>query len=167
MFAKLGFLLAVVCFGALMFVAGTLAPENVRAPVATFGRAVVAKLPGQGEAPKAATEEAKAGAAQEPPPIASESLQLPVPLPAKGEYALQAGQFAVPEPAEELGKRLQKADVPFEILPVVDKDGQKWSLVAAGKYATPEEARTARMGLAERLGITGGLPVILMPVKGS
>lgn len=163
MIAKLGFLIVVLLFGALMFVAGTLAPENLRSPVAAFGRHVAAKLTAAAGDAKAAPASASAEAGKEPPPIPSESLQLPVPLPAQGQYALQAGQFAVPEPAAALAKRLQAAGVPFQVLPVVDRAGQRWSLVAAGQYGSVDEARTARLRLADDLGISGALPVILLP----
>jgi hypothetical protein len=165
--AKLGFLVVVIAFGGLMFVCGTLAPGGMRAPVAAFGRMVLDKLGPAADEAKGLPAGAAAVATQEPAPIPSELLQLPIAVPDKALYALQAGQFAVPEPAANLGKRLQAAGIAFRVFPVVDKNGQKWSVVAAGQYASPDEARTARTRLAEELGIADGLPVIRLPVQGS
>ncbi len=165
MLLKLFFVLAVVLFGALMFLAGALAPEHVRTPTARIAARVVAALPFLNEdkpLAKVAAEPAKDDG-KKVPPVALESLLLPTPLPAKGSYALQVGQFGTAEAADLLLKKFAGGDLPAAAIAVVDRSGQPWWIVAVGQFGQPDEARTARGKLVGQLASSEEMPVILLP----
>lgn len=165
MLSKLFFVLILFLFGACLFVAGVLAPESVKAPTADIARGAMAKLPfvsatGSASGAKPANEEKKTPADA---PVPAESLLLPTPLPAQGQYALQIGQFGSAESAGVLLKRAQTAGVVAKTIAAVDRSGQTWWIVAVGSYAQPEEARTARIAIAREISALEEMPVILLP----
>lgn len=164
MLSKLFFVLILFLFGGFLFVAGVLAPESVKTPTASVARKAMAGLPfvsasGNADA-KPVAEETKAPAE---PPVPAESLLLPTPLPALGQYALQIGQFGSAESADVLLKRAQMAGVVAKTIAAVDRSGQTWWIVAVGSYAQPEEARTARIAIAREISALEEMPVILLP----
>ena len=169
--------------GALMFAAGTVVPESIRQKVAEpaeqlFGQlaAVTNSVTGAEKEDSASAENAStaspatAGAAAAAPaaakaePIPIQDLLIPSPLPDKAQYALQAGQFESVEDANALGARIKAAKLPFDkVIEVIDQGGKQWSIVPIGPYDSADAARTARMPVAQALGIDLSLPLILLP----
>ena len=95
--------------------------------------------------------------------VAAEQLQVPVPLPENGKYALQAGQFTDAEAADVLQKRAMALGLVSSIIPVVDDFGGHWFVVAAGNFESPDDARAHRSSISRDFGISETLPVILLP----
>ncbi|HEY6925103.1 MAG TPA: hypothetical protein VI653_16630, partial [Steroidobacteraceae bacterium] len=55
--------------------------------------------------------------------------------------------------------------VPATTIGVLDENGQQWITVAAGQYASPDDARAARISLTRTLSLAQALPVIRLPIK--
>ncbi|HZX30943.1 MAG TPA: SPOR domain-containing protein [Rhodocyclaceae bacterium] len=163
MLMKLFFVLVVALFGALMFVTGVMAPEKVKIPVARTAQKVMASLPLQDAPQKEAAKPANDNKKDADPPVAAETLLLPTPLPAQGQYALQLGQFGNADAADILLQRVQAAGITAKRIAAVDRSGQTWWIVAAGSYGQPDEARSARATMAKEVGAGEGMPVILLP----
>lgn len=180
MTSKLGFILLVVVFGALMFLAGAIAPASIRKPLDAFGQKTMARFADTGASqaananahdPVSASNPALASAADHAPsgkakeePVWAESLLIPTPLPEKAQYALQAGQFASAEEANALGVRIKALHLPFvKVFDVVDQAGVRSTVVPVGPYASPDAARAARGSIARELGLAGPLALILLP----
>ncbi|MDQ1812082.1 SPOR domain-containing protein [Massilia sp. CCM 9210] len=170
--AKFGFLFTLALFGALMFVAGLLAPPSFRTSIqdgAARAKSELTALTGLGVGPASAAATPPAAAATAPPeavqadPIASEALLIASPLPDHARFGLQLGQFANPEQAKELAARIKTLKLPTATLDIVDQAGKRWTVVAAGPYASADEARAARVPLARELGFTEPTPLILLP----
>ena len=161
--AKFGLVLVVAVLGALMFLAGASAPDSLRLPAAALAKQLAAKVPLPGNLPAKSTESPEKKDAAEAPPVTTESLLLPTPLPVKAQYALQIGQFGLSEAADRLMQRAQENSVSAQRIAVVDRNGQKWWIVAVGSYGTPDEARTARPTVARATGVADELPVIVLP----
>jgi cell division protein FtsN len=90
-----------------------------------------------------------------PPPLALDALLPPLPLPDKGQYALQAGMFGSAGAAAALAARLKALKLPVQdVIAAVDQDGAAWYVVAVGAYASPAQAIDAgrRSGAALREG---------------
>ncbi|GAA5787220.1 hypothetical protein GCM10007860_21430 [Chitiniphilus shinanonensis] len=165
----------VLLFGTLLFLAGVFAPASVRGSLgrgATDTLQAVSRLPlgdrlTAGLLPaKPAAKQATASApadASAPPAIPAEQIVLPAIPPAKAEYALQATQRADYREAQELVTQAQAEKLPASVITIAEDDGQHWYVVAIGKYASVEDARSGRVRVAQRLNLTGGLPVILLP----
>lgn len=171
MIAKFAFFLIVALFGALMFAAGTLAPESVRQKVASLAQDAAtrvekpsaAKTKAEGEAP--AAQPATPSVEKNKPTPFKDLLLPPAPPPEKGPYALQAGQFANTEAGDNLSKRIKDLGLPTVVIATVDSHGQKWSVVSAGAFNSADDARAAQASIAGKLGLTGPLPVIVLPAK--
>jgi cell division septation protein DedD len=182
--AKYGHTLTLAAFGALMFFAGLKAPDSLRAVVASapapgVSPAVAASVPpavpasavpaavATAAAASASASASAAGAASasaKADPVPLESLQIPVPPPAQGRYALQAAQFASEALADELGAQIRQQKLPYDhAVKTVDEGGKVWYLVPIGPYASLDEARAARSQVALRLKLDGALPAILLP----
>jgi septal ring-binding cell division protein DamX len=186
--AKYGHTLTLAAFGALMFFAGLKAPDSLRAVVASApapgvspaaaaaaASAVAASVPPAVPASAAPAAVATAAAASasaagsasasaKADPVPLESLQIPVPPPAQGRYALQAAQFASEALADELGAQIRQQKLPYDhAVKTVDEGGKVWYLVPIGPYASLDEARAARSQVALRLKLDGALPAILLP----
>jgi septal ring-binding cell division protein DamX len=96
-----------------------------------------------------------AAAPAAPAPLALDALAPPLPLPDKGQYALQAGMFGSAEAAAALAARLKARKLPVQdVIAVVDQDGAPWYVVGVGAYASPAQAIDAgrRFGAALREG---------------
>lgn len=174
MFAKLGFVLVVVAFGALMFAAGVISPESVRRPVAAFVAKIVpiseeAPASGNGSGTSAAApadaQDDAAAADDSEEPLPYETLLLPTPLPPEGQYALQLGLYAGTENAETWMERASERGYSVKAIDVVDGNGERWIAVAAGSYASPEDARTAAGVAARRLDLPEPPAVIQLPAE--
>ena len=186
MVAKAGFIVLVLLFGALMFMAGTLAPPGIGQTVTGAANQLAAYLPGAkdvGAKPKpesaskagasagaasapasASASAAASAAASAPEPLAASSLLIPTPLPEAGKYALQAGQFTHETDASALYAKIQSVKLPAQkVANVRDQGGALWTVVAVGPYASLDEARTANSMVAAQLGLIGPLPLILLP----
>ena len=57
--------------------------------------------------------------------------------PDKGQYGLQAGQFASAEQAGQLGMRIKPLRLQFALLDVVDQTGKRWTIVAQAWSSAP------------------------------
>lgn len=186
MIAKAGFILLVLLFGALMFMAGTLAPPGIGQAMTGAANQLAAYLPGARKAeaehkpaspPKtgasaaaasasasASASAAASAAASGPDVLAASSLLIPMPLPEAGKYALQAGQYAHEADASAMYAKIQSAKLPAQkVVNVQDQGGALWTVVAVGPYASLDEARTANSTVAGQLGLIGPLPLILLP----
>lgn len=177
MLRKLGFVIVLLLFGALMFVAGLLAPSRVREPVADWSHGVVGELSGGGT--NAGETAAATGAAGDGDAFGGNGdaekdgkgqpyadLVLPTPLPPKGRYALQVEILTGRNAARPLVSQLDASDHEPRLIPVTDPAGDDWFVVAAGRFGDPDAARTARPDLKRALGSpTRPLPVILLPEK--
>jgi len=188
MFAKIGFLLVLALFGALLFGVGVLAPASWRQSAADivqqaekqagalFGKAAPALVTTHANgtsgaesttaAASASVAAASAPAAGKPDPIPAGSLQLPVPLPEKGLYAVQLGQFTDPARADDVAARARASSLPVDkVLEVVDQGGMRWFVVPVGPFVTLDEARSARAGVAQAMQLGDDLPLILLPAE--
>jgi cell division protein FtsN len=171
--AKLGFILVVAAFGALMFAAGAVAPDSVRTKIESISkRAITAAatlvMPATPKAPQAPAADkvaakAPAAAAAKDDSVALESLLLPAPLPVKGKFAIQAGQFADADAADELKREAADLGVKAAVVPVVDTNGQHWFVVAAGSFDSLDDARVACWPISRDLGKSNPLPLMLLP----
>lgn len=166
MLAKAALVLLIAAFGALMFVAGAVAPEALRRTIgahaerlAALARRIAPAL--AGDTPQKAAAPA---AGKEALPIAK--LLVPTPAPAKGRYALQLGQFATAAEAESRAKEAIARGIASTVLAVVDGAGQSSSVVAGGVYGSADDARAARRGVPPELVRPvppENVPVILLP----
>lgn len=185
MIAKAGFILLVLLFGALMFMAGTLAPPGIGQAVTGAANQLAAYLPGAREvgvelkaspsrtggsagsasaSASASASSAASAAASAPDTLAASSLLIPTPLPEAGKYALQAGKYAHEADASAMYAKIQSAKLPAQkVTNVQDQGGALWTVVAVGPYASLDEARTANGAVALQLGLIGPLPLILLP----
>jgi len=172
--AKFGFLLILILFGLLMFAAGSLAPASFRESaqsMITRGKDELAALTGfasreaNSASKPAPASAAPASAAAKADPIPAENLIIPSPLPDKGQYGLQLGQFADAAQAKELSGRGNALKLPMILLDTIDQSGKRWAVVAAGPYVSPDEARAARTPVARELGFTEPMPMILIPAS--
>jgi hypothetical protein len=163
MMAKFGFLLLLGVFGSLMFLCGVLAPESVRLPVSGAAAQTLARAEsvlGRARPASAGAPASAAGASAAPSAKAG-----PPPVPAeKGRFAVEAGRFTDALPAQELGKRLQSLRLPVEqVIEAVDQGGAHWWIVPVGPYASPAEARAARVRVAQELQVDSLLPLMMLP----
>ncbi|WP_141213318.1 SPOR domain-containing protein [Janthinobacterium sp. PC23-8] len=172
MIARFGFIFLLLGFGLLMFAAGLLAPASLRQPVQGWSAQLLA-LAGQEAArvPAASAAIAPARSAAAPaaaapaaaPPVPAESLLLPTPLPAKGSYGVQAGQFATLDAAQALLRQMRSLYLPcMPPIAVVDRTGLQSFVAAVGPYASLAEAREARRQVAQSLQQLTP-PLILLP----
>ena len=172
MLSRIGFLMLLLAFGLLAWVAGLVMPAGLlqQIPVPQALQAVLppslaARVAAPPAAPAPAAAPAGAAAdkpAKAPPPL--ESLLVPTPAPEKGRYALQLGLYPGAEEAEALAARVNALRLPgvaAKTLQVRSQDGLDWWLAAAGEQATPEDLETARALLAERLGLQAIRPILL------
>jgi cell division septation protein DedD len=183
MLNKIGFILLVLAFGALVFGAGALAPESVKAPLAAATAALDAlkkvapasnaEAESGAAAPTdtaaatpaadgAATGEA-AAAATKPAPIPYRDLVVPSPAPPNAEYAVQVALVADAAEADALAARVKALGYPVKVLEVQAAPGVAWRLVAAGRYPSAAEADAAALVLARDLGFTDRLPPVVLP----
>lgn len=161
--AKTGFILIVVIFGGIMFMAGVMAPDAVRRPLLSVFSVTKSSNP-----PRAATPAPPVASASAPPTTDSDDLPydallLPAPLPSQGVYALQLGSYVEAASADAWIARARDQGYPVRKLKVTDQNGARWIVVAVGRYASPDDARTARAATARRLEWTQPLAVIRLP----
>jgi hypothetical protein len=174
---KFGLILLVVLFGACMFVAGAMAPPSLRQPIA----ALAASLPGLHDAKDAGQGPARSGgpaaaASARPAPAGSTSpvqldsllvgARVAAPVPAKGQsaYALQLGQFVRAADADVLARRAAAVapGLPLSRIAGSDDKGRAWTVLAIGRYVSPEDAQHDASRLQGALEL-GDLPVIRLP----
>lgn len=180
MLGKFGLVLLVVLFGACMFVAGAMAPPAWRQSIGAFGQ----RLPVSGGAmavPAATAAAGKPGAPQaaastgpassgSTAPVAMDSLlvgaHVAAPVPAKGQpaYALQLGQFVRDADAEAMARQATTAapGLPLSRIAGIDANGQTWTVLAIGRYVSPDDAQRDAARLQQALGL-GDLPAIRLP----
>lgn len=185
MLGKFGLVLLVLLFGACMFVAGVMAPPSLRQPIDALAghlpdardtATAAARRPG---APAASASSAPASgtpasatpaAAGTAAPVRLDSLVVGAhvarPAPAKGQpaYALQLGQFVRDADADAMAARAAKAmpDLPLSRIASVDASGHDWTVVAIGRYVSPDDSQRDAALLRASLDL-GDLPVIRLP----
>lgn len=171
MFAKFGFTLLVLLFGALAFTGGMMAPDNWRAPVTAFGSRLLSIKPTAtppGRTDKAAPTSQAAMAATAAAPVKIDSLlvatEVVAAAPAAGQpaYALQLGQFVTDDEAVEAEQHAQNIGLPLVRLQVTDADKAPWTVLAAGRFATPAQAQDAAVRVQAMLKLPS-TPVIRLP----
>lgn len=169
MMAKFGLILLVLVFGALMFCVGLVAPDSIRQPLITLTRPVQGGKGIRTAAAQPAVPSAQASKSATSVPateaISYQNLLLPSPLPPDGLYALQLGLYPSRESAENWVQRAQDNGLRTLEIPVLEPDGQQSTAVAVGAYASPDEARAARITVSRTLALTQPLPVIRLPAK--
>lgn len=185
---KACFLLLLLAFGAVMFISGTLAPANLKAPIEHIAAAVETKFSGREPkaptlaAPKAASPgssraalaaassapasaSAPAAAASASAPFAASTplanLLVPVPPPANGHYALQAATFASSGPAALFAASVEEQGFKAIVVPISDS-GQPF-VVAVGDYPSAQAASDDQITIGRSLKSTALPPVILLP----
>ena len=170
MIAKFGFILLVILFGALMFIVGTMAPPSLHSYVAAGIANVVPHSAVMKAGTTGADTNTASGAASAPAkgddknkPLPYQSLLLRSPLPAKAQYALQAGMFSDAAAANGLNARLTKLGYPSQIIAVVDTDRQTWQVVAAGSFGSLNDTDAARIRLEQTLGLAQPPSTIVLP----
>lgn len=185
MISKAALALMVVVSGASLFLAGIVAPESFRTQAGQAVAQLTAQLVPASQAsakaedkpaPDAVTAAILAAspatpvemeaqpAAVKTEPIPIQNLLIPSPLPDQAQYALQVGQFENVDDANTLGATIKNLKLPFDkVLDVIDQSGKQWAIVPIGPYASADEARTARLPVAQALGILTPLPLILLP----
>ncbi len=177
-------LMALVC--TLSFLAGTVAPDSVRqalpqalarlsVPGVAASPPALAASGAQAVGPSAPVAAPKAGAsaasvptadASAPATVPLSSLLVPAQVPATGTYALQAGQFAVQQAANQLAASISGQGVSSTVILTTDQAGTNWAVVGLGRFASPDEAVAQRAYLANKLGLPQYLPPItLAPAK--
>ncbi|MFL6623223.1 MAG: SPOR domain-containing protein [Sulfurifustis sp.] len=163
MIAKLGFILIVAIFGVLMFIAGAIAPDAIRRPLLGMVGTPTSANPQTAAAPAPAVASSSTPPATESDDLPYDALLLPTPLPAQGLYALQLGSYTEAASADTWMERVRHQGFPVKKLTVKDQNGARWIVVAVGRYASPDEARTARASTARRLNWVEPLAVIRLP----
>ena len=164
MLAKLGLILLLLMGFALAFVAGVMAPPDLRGEVSGAVDRVIA-LPVVTSALAAVGVEASAPAAEEAPATPFKELLVPPVPPEKAEFALRAATFDFQEPAERLAAALRALEYPTRLIPIVDRFDGRSVVVAVGEYASEREALEARDSVARRAGLRQVPPVILLPAE--
>jgi cell division protein FtsN len=181
MAAKFGLVLIVIACAVLAFLAGAAAPPSVGQSMANAVAAARQRLmpassaaapvpsassPAAGPAANAggtATASVAAGSATSVPMA---SILLPASPPATGTYALQAGQFASQQAAQQLAASISGQGVSSTVVLTTDDTGTSWAVVALGNFTSPAEALSQRTDLANKLGLPQYLaPIVLPPPK--
>ncbi|UXY14694.1 SPOR domain-containing protein [Chitiniphilus purpureus] len=160
------FLILILLFGALLFLAGLLAPLHWKNEADTGLRSAAARLglttPPPAHAASAAVP-APAAASTPPPAVLAEALIVPALPPAQADYGLQVAQLASYEAAQGLLAQARTQKVAARIVTVADEDGSHWYVLAAGPYPSVDAAKAARPLVARYLGVEAGMPVIVLP----
>lgn len=95
--------------------------------------------------------------------VAFGSLLLPS-LPAgTATYALQAGQFASQQAAQDLAAGLSAQGVTSTVIISNDDSGTAWAVVTLGRFGSADEALSQRSYLANKLGLPQYLAPITLP----
>lgn len=191
MIAKFGLILIVLASALLAFLAGTAAPDSVNIHLRQAWQAVRQQLPsGAASAalgsasgatapaittPRAGAPQGAPATASVSPPASSasssaaassvslDSLLLPT-LPAStATYALQAGQFASQQAAQDLAAGLSAQGVTSTVIITADDRGTAWAVVTLGRFGSADEARSQRSYLANKLGLPQYLAPITLP----
>lgn len=190
MAAKFGLVLLIALVCALSFLAGTVAPDSVRqalaqvlaklswpgvftstavsaaTPASTGAQAAGSSAPAAAATAALTVASAPTTAASAPAAVPLSSLLVPSQPPATGSYALQAGQFAVQQAANQLAASIAGQGVTSTVILTTDQSGTNWAVVGLGRFASPDEAVAQRAYLANKLGLPQYLPPIsLAPAK--
>lgn len=165
MLAKFGLILLVLLFGVLMFAAGALAPSDWRQSVSKLAEEAQATISGKAKAAATVPASAEKPKAAEEAPISYESLLLSAAPAPNTRYALELGLYTEAAATERLQQKLAAQKIPFKLIPVIDRSGARWVVLAAGAYASPEDARNARPTMAKDLEVTQPVTVIQLPTE--
>lgn len=158
MLAKFGLLLLMLLCGAMLFVAGTLAPEPVATPVRAAGQKLVVWFAGE----DAGIPESVEGTASAEP-IPYSSLIPPAGAEERRPYGLQVGLYGSLAEADEEALKLTANNIEFALVPVQDKSGMQRQLLVAGPFETRSQAQFLGAQLPRMLGAHRPLEVVLFP----
>ena len=169
MLVRYGFIILVLLFGLLTFVAGLTAPPAVKETVQQLGTALLSIAVSDaekkaGDKAAAAGDKAvgdaakKADAKKGPAPIPFAAFERSPDTPPP--YGLQAGLFPDQAAAEATLSALKKNDVPGVVHKVQAGNGLIWFLVAAGPYKDMVKAGQGRAAIQRLLGHGHDLPPI-------
>jgi len=181
--SKIAFVVLVVLFGVLMFIAGLLAPASLKTtfsltaqhwlPASAVKLLTPAKSIMASAAPSASTislptatakpATASAGTPASAPAVPLSSVMVPVSPAANTVYALQIALVASAGQASDSAAPLTDAQVPVKVLNVTDSEGKPWVLVAAGNYSSYDDARIQQTVLAQQFHLLDLPPVIVLP----
>lgn len=178
MLGKFGLILLVLLFGACMFVAGMMAPSTWRYSLLTVlgphvpephnTSPLLAAKAGKRGASRAAVASPATSALAAPMDLDQLLIgsHLATPSPAKGQpaYALKLGQFLRDADVEAMARRAQAAapDLPVSRITGVDATGQTWTVLAVGRYVSPQATQRDAARLQETLRLDD-LPAIRLP----
>ncbi|WP_428241892.1 SPOR domain-containing protein [Gynuella sp.] len=157
MFAKLGLVILIVLFGASLFVAGTMAPENIADPVRETGKKIVNWLGGQD------TEQTDNPHQGDSTIITYSSL-----IPAAGSsenqsYGIQIGLYATQKEADTAALQLTANNYDFKEIQVRDKLDIERYLLIAGPFPTLSLVQFQQQRLPQILGLSAPLNILLFP----
>ena len=163
MLAKLGLILLLLFGFALAFVAGVMAPADLRGDISAAADKTLAVPLVADTLAAVGVETRQEAVAEAPEAVPFKSLLVPPVVPEGALLALRADTFDFPEPAQQAAARLQTLEYTTRVIPIIDRfDGRSW-VVAVGEYDTEKKALEARDALARRAGLQEEPRVILLP----
>ncbi len=159
MLAKFSLVVLVLVFGAVMFAAGTVAPESMAQPVRAVGEAVV----GWFNKEEAALESATGDTAPADKPILYSSLVPPAGVTDAQKYGLQIGLYNHQAEADAQALALTANKYDFKQVQVEDNLGTTRYLLVAGPFETLAIAQFQQEQIPQVLGVQRSLQILLFP----
>jgi len=167
MLAKTGFIIAVLCFGIFMFIAGIYAPSDVQAPVKKITGTLVSHIPFEKLGFIQTTSSDSSKENNDLPPVEYTTLTVPDIIPEGAQYALEIIRDVSDDIVNSKIEALQQHSYAVHKILIKGPGKNTWTVLGAGTYSTPEEARLDRLNLREDLNITDTnktkLDVIMLP----
>jgi len=156
-------------------IAAAVAPASAPASAASASASAPAAAAASASASQVASAAAPASssassavAVTPTPSVPMGSILLPSASPTTATYALQAGQFASQQAADQLASGLAGQGVPSTVTLVIDSSNTAWAVVSVGRFASADEAMAQRSRIANKLGLSQALsPITLPPPKPS
>lgn len=168
MLRKFGFILAVLLFGALLFLAGMLAPDALRQSVAERADYALAALPdltGESESDEQAASDSGEGddgtGQDQAPPRYGDLLSRP--FPNEAILSLVIGMESNPAGADSVAENAASAGYETRRITVRDNQGRQWTVVTAGEFENARAAREARALMASDLNLPSTLQILALP----
>ena len=157
MFAKLGLVILILLFGATLFTAGTMAPENIAQPVRAGGKAVLAWFAKDEQQPSAGDS------GNNTQTIAYGTLIPPAGSAESQDYGIQIGLFTTLKEADTAALKLTANNYDFKQVLVRDKLDIDRYLLIAGPFQTLSLAQFQQQRLPQVLGLHPPLSILLFP----
>ncbi|AJQ93830.1 SPOR domain-containing protein [Gynuella sunshinyii] len=157
MFAKLGLVILIVLFGASLFVAGTMAPDNIAGPVRETGKSIASWFSGndtkQTDSPH-----------QDGSTIITYSSLIPAAGSSENQnYGIQIGLYATQKETDAEALLLTANNYDFKEIQVRDKLNIERYLLIAGPFPTLSLAQFQQQRLPQVLGLSVPLNILLFP----